>query len=163
MLVWMLAAAMASPPSANTMATDGPYRVAGQSGHARHTHGGKAAKLSSATFKVEFEGMKLPTTLTANQVEFLTGHDCDAIPTTVRSTFAPTGLRVEELDATESSPEVSLVPGTSTVRVSFAPVDATYTHCDFFAFRVTFVAGGDTTLVATAETRVMRVTPIRRP
>ena len=61
----------------------------------------------------------------------------------------------------ESALVVAFVPGKSSVRVSFPAVDATYTYCDFFAFRVTSVAGGDTSLVATAQTDVARIPPLR--
>jgi hypothetical protein len=162
MVFWFLAFAMAAPPSANTVAQTDPYRIAGQTSHARHTHGGAAAKLGGATFEVEFSGTKSPTTLTATKVEYLTGHSCDTAPDAVHSTFVPAGLWVDGDEATDSAPVVAIAPGKSTVHVTFPPVEAYYIYCDFFAFRVTFVAGTDTTLVATAQTDVARITPLHR-
>lgn len=161
MVFGFLALALAAPPSANTEAQSELYRIAGQTSHARHTHGGAAAKLGGATFEVEFSGMKSPTTLTATKVEYLTSHSCDTAPDAVHSTFAPAGLWVDGPEAKDSAPVVAIAPGKSQVHVTFPAVEAYYTHCDFFAFRVTFVAGGDTTLVATAQTDVARITPLK--
>lgn len=148
--------------SASTRAVtrDGELSISGNDGHAIHTHGGDAAPLGRATFTVKNDSARVRT-VTAKQVEFLTGHDCKQPPTKVRS--RPKLERVvPESDHDERPPSLSFaVPAKSEVklRVSFESVQAYTTHCDRFAFRVSFDVDGKETVAAVAEIKVEREEP----
>jgi hypothetical protein len=146
--------------SASTVATVGAVTVAGRDGHAMHTHGGPAARVGDAQFRVTVAG-EAPVTLTVTRIEALTGHSCDAPPAEVTSYPTFGGLFPEDGSATESATSLVVRPGTLDVTVGFTAVEAYYSWCDRFAFRVTFDVGG-APLVAVAETNVTRVEPYDR-
>ena len=128
-------AALAST-SASSVATVGPLTITGVDGTSRHSHGA-AARLGSARFSLLLTGEQ-PVSLTVSRVEYLTGHDCDGPPTTVRSTPAFSGLISTDPSMKESVKVLEIAPGDSGVWVGFEPVEAAYSHCDRFAFRVVF-------------------------
>lgn len=129
------------------------WQIAGQDVVAFHTHGGPPARLGEARFRVLWQGPD-PGALTVNRVEYLTGHDCQAPPTEVRSEPTFGGLYVEGMK--QSARDLTVKGGTPlVVTVGFSEVDAYYTWCDRFAFRVTFRVG-TATLSAIAETNVTR-------
>lgn len=142
--------------SASTTAKGAVCTVAGVDGTARHTHGGEPAHLGTARFTVSCASA---TTLGVEHIEFLMGGDCAALPSRVASAPKVGGLMVEGMKA--SALTVTIPAGKPTaLDVSFPAVDAYYVHCDRFAFRVSFRAGGEL-LVATAETNVEREEPLR--
>jgi len=154
-----LSAALAwTPANTSVNSTDGHLRISGQTGNARHTHGGKAAQLGEARFRVQHD-RKAPITLSVNKIVFLRGHSCDKPPTDPVSEPAFGGILLE--GAVESKQTVSIPPGKEvSLNIGFQPVEAYYTHCDRFAFAVTFQAG-DEALDVLAETNVMRMEPYR--
>ncbi len=158
----VVAVAAPAPASASTTekSADGELTIAGQDGFAIHTHGGDAARLGRVTVTVKNDSARVRR-LTVKQVEFLTGHDCKAPPTKVTS--RPKLERVvDEGDHDErpASLKFALPPKSETkLRVSFASVEAYTTHCDRFAFRVSFDVDGSETLAPVAEVRVEREEP----
>ncbi len=155
----LLAYAFAWSTASSTTAGSG-WEIAGQDGVAFHTHGGAPARLGQARFRVLWQGPG-PGVLTVTGVEYLTGHGCDAAPSQVHS--APTfgGLFVEGMP--QSARELTLEAGKpQVVTVGFPAVDAYYTWCDRFAFRVTFRAG-EASLSAVAETNVTRESELPKP
>ncbi|MCA9568701.1 MAG: hypothetical protein KC656_12705 [Myxococcales bacterium] len=149
----LLAAAVAMEP-ANTTASAGPLTVTGLSDHALHEHGGESARLASARFRVE---VAQPVRLEVAGVTYLRGHTCDAPPTNVASEPKVVGLVVK---GAEPARRLELAAGTHELEVAFAPVEAYYTYCDRFAFRVAFAAG-EHAVTAVAETLVTRIEPLR--
>lgn len=138
----------------STWALAGELRVLGETGHAMHEHGGSAARVGTAAFRVLVTGTQ-PITLRATRVHWLTSPTC-APDFSERATLTPAGLALE--GATE--PTLELPPGEHRVLVGFPPQEAYYTHCDRFAARVEF-AGAGHTFSATAETSVTRFEPMR--
>lgn len=159
MLLWthLLAIALAWTP-ANTTATsaDGKIHISGETGNAQHTHGGAAAKLSGASFRVQHD-RKEPIALSVKKIVFLRGYSCEKEPSEPR---AEPVFNVMSLGESAESHQTLSVAAKKEVRVTigFHPVEAYYTHCNRFAFAVTFQVG-DEDLVAVAETNVMRVAP----
>ncbi|MFT5585237.1 MAG: hypothetical protein ACI9VR_002825, partial [Cognaticolwellia sp.] len=87
---------------------------------------------------------------------FLTGSDCKAAPETVSGEPGVVGLSLGE---GQSPAKVVQVPkGKHDLKVYFAHVPAYYTHCDRFAFRVSFESGGESVVVV-SETHVGREEP----
>lgn len=146
--------------SASTTAVAGAWTVAGVDGSARHLHAGPPARLGGATFRVTFAG-EGPAPLTVTGIEFLSGDSCDTPPAEVRSRPRFGGLFPLDGSLRESVPVLTVAPGTVEVDVGFESVEAYYTWCDRFAFRVRFDAGGQP-LAAVAETVVTRVEPRER-
>ncbi|MEM6296748.1 MAG: hypothetical protein AAGA54_36110 [Myxococcota bacterium] len=135
--------------SASRVAVDGkPIVIAGETGRARHEHGGPAAKLGLATFEVH-NPLDREVAVRARAVEFLTDHACE-LPAKVRA--KPKVLNV--------SP-ASVAPGRSRLDVSFEAQSAYQGHCDRFAARVTFSVEGHRVPV-TVEYEVSRFEPLRR-
>ncbi|MEL6346919.1 MAG: hypothetical protein AAFV53_27650 [Myxococcota bacterium] len=157
-----LSVAMASPSASTTASSeDSRLTVTGIDGHARHTHGGPPAAIGHARFQIQWRGEQ-PVRLTVTHVDFLIGHDCEHPPATVSSSPKVGGLILAE-GMVESAKAVTLTPNSDNqLTVGFPAVSAYYTHCDRFAFRVTFQAD-DLALTALAETNVMRVEPYDRP
>jgi hypothetical protein len=154
-----VAAALAAVPGgASTTASVGPLTVTGLDGHARHTHGGPPARLGHARFRVTRTGLGRGR-LTVQRIEFLTGHSCEAPPAEVSGTPRFGGLLPEDGSLAESVLSLGVGPGTVDVMVGFEAVEAYYSWCDRFAFRVTFDADGEP-LTVVAETQVTRVEPL---
>lgn len=139
--------------SANTAASLGELRISGEEDQAMHLHGGAAAQLGQASFSLKNSGK--PTALSVTQVEFLTGSDCDVPPEAVQSEPSVVGLSLEERQGPSKLLEIP--NGKHDLKVYFAHVPATYSHCDRFAFRVSFESDGQQAVVV-SETRVERVT-----
>lgn len=155
-----LIAAASAWETASTTASNADWEIVGRDGLARHTHGGPAARLGHAEFRVTYRGRDAGE-LSVSRVEFLTGHDCVAPPATVQSEPAFGGLFTSGMSESASKLEVKPARPVD-VSVSFPAVEAYYVHCDRFAFRVVFVAGGEA-LVVVAETNVTREEPLRQP
>lgn len=144
---------------ADAAAHAAPVEFLPRRSHSIHSHGGEAAHLSGARFVVH-NGNARTANVSVVRVEYLTGHSCDVLPSTVRSRPKIDGLSV---GSAPPAARVAIPPGSSTpVTVEFASVDAYYTYCDRFAFRVTFDVDG-ARVQSTAETEVSRVEPPRRP
>lgn len=137
--------------SASTTVAVAGCTIAGVDGMAMHTHGGDAAQLASARFTVTCAAA---TTIRVEDVAFLRGNSCDVVPEDVAS-----HPRVAGLATGGSSVEVP-AGATQTLSVQFAPVEAYYTYCSRFAFRVSFGVG-TVKATATAETNVSREEPYR--
>ena len=156
MLFALLAAPALGWTTASTTITAPGWNIAGQDGSALHTHGGSPAQLGSARFRVMWQG-PASARLTVTRIEYLTGHDCEAAPATPHGEPTLGGLFVDGMK--ESARELTLESGKAVdVTVGFTPVEAYYSWCDRFAFRVTFIAGA-VSLTATAETNVTREEP----
>jgi hypothetical protein len=151
--------------SASTSATtpDGTVIIRGLDGSAMHTHGGAPARLGGATFQVTNQSCR-SRTIQAETVEHLYGRSCTEAPAQVRARPRSAGLLVDDGSQTESRPSVTVAPGADVaVSLGFSPsVQAYYTFCDRFAFRVRFRVDGDP-LVVVAETIVTREEPLRSP
>ncbi len=149
-----------TPANTTARSADGAVSVEGLTGSARHTHGGEAARLGYARFRVTSTAEE-PRPLTVTKVVFLRGHDCERAPTEVVSTPAFGGIFPDDGSLDHSVRTWPVPPGTSTeIHVGFEAVQAYYTWCDRFVFRVHFDASGEA-LVASAETNVTRVEPLR--
>ena len=136
-----------------------PVEFLPQRSHSIHSHGGEAAHLREARFVVH-NGNARTANVSVVRVEYLTGHSCNVLPSTVRSTPKIDGLSV---GSAPPAARVAIPPESRTpITVEFAPVDAYYTYCDRFAFRVTFDVDG-TPVQSTAETEVSRVDPLPPP
>jgi len=100
-----------------------------------------------------------------SQVEYLVGSHCEVVPKTVRSTPVPIGLYLADGEQPKSVKVLAVSPGETEVFVGFEAVTATYTHCDRFAFRVTFEVESEgiepASSAVVAETMVMRMAPAR--
>jgi hypothetical protein len=140
--------------SAGTVASLGELRISGQDDHAMHVHGGAAAQLGQASFELKNSGPK--TSLSVTKVEFLTGHDCEAAPETVQAEPGIVGLSLGEGQSPSKLLEVP--KGKHDLKVHFAHVPAYYSHCDRFAFRVSFESAGESAVVV-SETKVGREDP----
>lgn len=149
-----LALLMLGWSSAGTVASLGELRISGVDDYAMHVHGGAAAQLGVASFELKNTGPK--TMLSVTQVEFLTGSDCKAAPETVQSEPGVVGLSLGEGQSPAKAVEVK--KGKHDLKVHFAHVPAYYTHCDRFAFRVSFESAGETAVVV-SETMVGREDP----
>lgn len=125
-----------------------PVVIAGTTSHHIHEHGGEAAPIGSATFRVHNPHPRA-LRLQVVAIERLTSHDC-GIPEEVRGNPALQTL----------SPS-SLPPGESEVVVAFASRGAYQAHCDRFATRVVFAVEG-AQIAATCEHQVTRIEPLRR-
>lgn len=126
--------------------------IEGQPGQAIHEHGGPPALLESARFSVR---NNLPTSarIEVDEVEFLRGTDCDALPSDVVATPASGGL---SKPGTAPSSVLTVPAGAETdVIVHFAAVEAATTSCDRFVFRVHFSVDG-TPRISLVETHVER-------
>ncbi len=126
-----------------------PIEIAGLSSYAMHDHGGAAAKLRAARFQVT-NRTKVDATLRVKRVEYMVGHSCTEMPTHVS----------KEPKAT-NDPIVIHSAESREVEISFEPVEAYYSYCQRFFFRVTFQVGREERQVL-AETQVSRVSPMRR-
>lgn len=140
--------------SANTVASLGELRIHGVDDHAMHVHGGAAAQLGQASFSLKNSGPE--AALSVAKVEFLTGSSCEALPETVHSEPGVVGLSLGE--GQSPSKELRVPKGKHVLKVHFAHVPATYTHCDRFAFRVHFEGAGQAAVVV-SETSVGREEP----
>lgn len=122
-----------------------------------HTHGGEAAHLSQARFVAKNNTHKR-VSFRVTSVEFLTSHRCDVAPSEPRRPVTPLRL------SPASAPQDALFAGVEPLAqveftVVFAPaVDAYYTHCNRFAFRIRGSANG-TPLEVLSETHVQREDP----
>jgi hypothetical protein len=155
--------AAAPPPRLSISATttaisrDGRVEIAGVTGRTRHTHGGEAARIGHAEFEID-NRTGAAITLRVRKVEWLTDYSC-GVPSQVRSEPASGGLVTGSMTA--SAPSASIPPGRATITVGFETQQAYMSHCDRFAARVSFEAGGEV-IAPTAEWEVTRVEPLRR-
>lgn len=140
--------------SANTVASLGELRIQGVDDHAMHVHGGAAAQLGQASFSVKNSGPQ--AALSVAKVEYLIGSSCEALPETVHAEPAVVGLSLGE--GQSPTKELKIPKGKHALKVHFAHVPATYTHCDRFAFRVHFEGAGEAVVVV-SETGVGREEP----
>ena len=142
--------------SASTTAVGKSLTIQGEDGSALHTHGGDPARLANALFKVTI-GERGPVKITVTEVAYVTSHNCDVAPAKIRSKPMFGGIWVAGAKPEKSSREITLQPKSEqVVSVEFTAVEAYYTHCDRFAFRVSF-AVDDEPLVVVAETNISRI------
>lgn len=138
-------------------------RFTAVTGHARHTHGGEPAHVSSA--RVDFTNEGATHRLRVAAVDFLSDHggDCHGLATTFRKHLEPSGLRFADDEGYAPNGEVVVAPASrGQLEVYFEPADAYYTYCDTFAFRVQLLVDA-TPKVVVVELQVTRVEPMRRP
>ncbi len=145
-------------PTASTTSASTTCSITGVDGAAHHVHGGAEASVGHARFTAKCSA---PTVLTVEKVGFLTGHSCEVPPTKVSAEPKFGGILVDGM--TESALLVTVpTPGPAQMTVSFTPVNAYYTWCDRFAFRVRFNAGEER-LTVVSELNVMREEPLPEP
>jgi hypothetical protein len=128
-----------------------------RSSSAIHTHGGDAAHLSQARF-VAKNSTSRRVSFRVNSAEFLTSNKCDVAPYEPRRAITP--VRLVRAGTTQDPLFVSVAPMAEVeFTVVFAPaVDAYYTHCNRFAFRIRGSSNG-TPMEITSETHVQREDP----
>lgn len=142
------------------VALDAKVRIVGRTTRASHSHGGPAARVSSSSF-VATNDTDAPVELRVRHVAWLTDHSCEP-PVGDGKTIEAKGIRSGS-DPTQTALDRLQLPPHATVELSvgFEPRRAYQGHCDRFATAVAFEAG-DAPLTATAETNVIRRTPLRR-
>ncbi len=145
--------------AADAMGTLAAVELRPQKSHAIHEHGGDPAHLYAARFVAHNAGTRRAS-VSVVRVVFLAGNSCAAFPSQVRSSPKVDGISIGSGGAIAA--RVTVPPGDTPLTVEFAPVDAYYTHCNRFAFRVTFDVDG-AQVQSTAETEVSRVDPLRHP
>lgn len=167
-LMWLIATLTqphAAPASANTraVADHGLFIIQGKTTRAWHIHGGPAANLGQARFRMENHGPQSQR-VSVVEIEFLRSvQDCEHPPREVASHPRFGGLFVEDSAQRASTRQIDVKPGAAMdVTVGFAAVPAYYVYCDRFAFRVHFTIGSER-VVAVSEAQVTRREPLRHP
>ena len=95
------------------------------------------------------------------EVAYMTVHSCDVPPTEVRSKPVFEEIRVTGIPKPKDARELTLQPKSEQdLIVVFTPVEAYYSYCDRFSFRVTFAVNGES-LAVVAESTVSREEPYR--